>query len=100
MIARRALQGAAGAAALVAGTLTLAPSAEARCAERQYVGEAHGLLRATAGIAARSDWRSQVRQRLGNDFARWSQARSRVTSCHRREGERWYCRASARPCNA
>jgi hypothetical protein len=89
----------AAAAALVATSILAAPSAQARCAERLYFGEASGLFRATAGIAARSAWRSAVRERLGGDFAYWSRARSRVTSCEKREGEQWHCRARARPCN-
>ena len=89
----------AATAALVAASILAAPSAEARCAERLYFGQASGLFRGTAGIAARSAWRSAVRERLGGDFAYWSRARSRTTSCTKREGERWYCRARARPCN-
>jgi hypothetical protein len=99
MIGPRLLHGVAAAAALVGASILAAPSAEARCAERLYFGEANGLFRATAGIAARSVWRSAVRERLGGDFAYWSRARSRVTSCTKREGEQWHCRARARPCN-
>jgi hypothetical protein len=100
MLAPRLLHGAAAAAALVAASILAAPSAEARCTERLYFGEANGLFRATAGIAARSAWRSAVRERLGGDFAYWSKARTRVTSCTKREGEQWHCRARARPCNS
>jgi hypothetical protein len=100
MIARRALLGAVGAATLAASTLVTAPSAEARCAVRYYTGEAIGIFYTTTGIAARSDWRGQVRVAEGGEFALWSRSRNRTTRCVRREeGGRWYCRARARPCD-
>lgn len=77
----------------------MAPAAQADC-KRTVVGESKGILRATAGIAARADWRGRVRARHGSEYAWWSRARSRVTRCYRPEGERWYCRASARPCDS
>jgi hypothetical protein len=100
VIAPRLLHGAAVAAALAAVSIFAVPSAEARCAERLYLGEANGLFQATTGIAARSAWRREVREHLGGDFAYWSRARNRVTSCSRRDGGRWHCRARARPCNS
>jgi hypothetical protein len=94
------LRGAAGVAALVGASLGLAPSADAACAARYYVGEATGLFYTTTGISARSDWRSQVRRREGNGFAFWSRSRNRSTRCSRPEGGgRWFCRARARPCD-
>jgi|RhiMetdeSRZDD1v2_1073273.scaffolds.fasta_scaffold219055_2 hypothetical protein len=104
MMARRVLyaaaRGAAGVAALVAATLATAPSADAACAGRYYIGEATGIFYATTGIAARSDWRGQVRRREGNEFAFWSRANNRSTRCYRPEGGgRWFCRARARPCD-
>jgi hypothetical protein len=100
MIARRVLGGAAGAAALVAATLATASSADAACASRYYIGEARGLFYTTTGIAARSDWRGQVRSTEGYGFGFWSRARNRSTRCYRPEGGgQWYCRARARPCD-
>lgn len=100
MIVRKVLQGAAGAAALVGATLATASSAEAECVDRRYVGEAYGLFHTTTGIAARADWRREVRQQIGYEFARWSRSRDRTTRCSRPEsGGRWYCRARARPCD-
>jgi hypothetical protein len=99
MMARSVLWGAAGAAALLAATLATADRAEAACAG-YFVGEATGLFYTTTGISARSDWRSQVRRRLGNEYAFWSRARDRATRCRKPEGGgSWYCRARARPCN-
>jgi hypothetical protein len=98
-MARKAWCGAAGGAALVAATLVTASSADAECA-RYYIGEATGFFYTTTGIAARSDWRSQVRRREGYEFGFWSRARSRSTRCYRPEGGgRWFCRARARPCD-
>ena len=89
MMARSVLWGAASAAALVAATLATADRAEAT-----------GLFYTTTGISARSEWRSQVRGRLGNEFAFWSRARDRATRCRKPEGGgSWHCRARARPCN-
>jgi len=91
----------AGAAALVAAALATAGPADAACAARYYVGEARGLFYTTTGISARSDWRSQVRRREGNEFGFWSRARNKTTRCIRPEGGGgWYCRARARPCNS
>jgi hypothetical protein len=98
MIFRKVLQGAIGAAALFAATLVTVSSADAQCA-RRYTGEASGLLRAATGIAARADWRLQVRRDLGFGYALWSRAANRVTRCYRRPaGGNWQCRATARPC--
>lgn len=98
MILRKSLQGAIGAGALLAATLVTTSSADAQCA-RRYVGEASGLLRAATGIAARADWRLQVRRDLGFSYSLWSRADRRVTRCFRRPaGGNWHCRASARPC--
>jgi hypothetical protein len=95
MIARKALCGVAGVAALFA----TASSASAECAERYYVGEATGIFATTTGIAARADWRGQVRSRVGSEFAYWSRARNRSTRCSRPEtGGPWHCVARARPC--
>jgi hypothetical protein len=108
MIACKALRGAArglacgvaGAVALLATTLATASSADAACAPRYYVGEARGLFYTTTGIAARSDWRVQVRRREGVEFGLWSRSRNRSTRCVRPEGGgRWVCRARARPCD-
>ena len=100
MIARKGLFGAAGAAVLAAATLATASSADAACAPRHYVGEAQGFFYTTTGIAARSAWRGEVRERVGSDFALWSRSYNRTTRCFRSEdGGRWTCRARARPCN-
>jgi hypothetical protein len=100
MIGRKEVIGAAGAVALIAATLATAPAAVAECAGRYYVGEATGFFRTTTSIAARSDWRSQVRRREGGEFGLWSRARNRFTRCSKPEsGGRWYCRAVARPCD-
>jgi hypothetical protein len=100
MIARKGLHGAAGAVALVGAALATASAADARCASRFYVGEAEGIFATTTGIAARSDWRAQVRESIGSNFALWSRASSKSTRCTRREGGgRWFCRARAIPCN-
>ena len=104
MMARRALRaavcGAAGAAALAAASLATAASADAACAPRYYIGEARGIFYTTTGIAARSDWRGQVRRREGYEFGFWSRAQNRSTRCYRPEGGgRWYCRSRARPCD-
>lgn len=99
MIARKVLHGAAGAAVLFAGMLAVAPAAEADCSNRTYVGRGTGLLRATAGIAARADWRREVAERRGSGYTRWSRARTRVTSCRKPEGGRWHCVARARACS-
>ena len=60
MIVRKILHGAAGAALLAAGMFVTVSSAQAECSNRTYVGRGTGLLRATAGIAARADWRREV----------------------------------------
>ncbi len=100
MTARRILWAAAGAAALGAATLATASSADAACAPRYYVGEARGFFYTTTGIAARADWREQVRRREGFEFGFWSRSRNRSTRCLRPEGGgRWYCRSRARPCD-
>lgn len=104
MMARNArlgvARGAAAAAVFVAATLAASHPAEAACAGRYYIGEATGIFYATTGISARSDWRSRVRRREGNEFAFWSRANNRSTRCYRPEGGgRWYCRARARPCD-
>jgi hypothetical protein len=98
MILRKVLLGTIGATALGAATFIPMSSAEAqRC--RRYTGEASGLLRAATGIAARADWRLQVRQDLGFGAALWSRAQGRVTRCFRRPaGGNWHCRATARAC--
>jgi hypothetical protein len=99
MIARRALLGAVGAATLAASALVWAPPAEAVC-RGYFTGEAIGIFYTTTGIAARADWRSQVRDAAGSEFALWSRSRDRTTRCFRREtGGRWFCRARARPCD-
>lgn len=101
MTARRILHGAACAALLGAGMIvTTVSSAEAACSNRTYEGRGTGLLRATAGIAARADWRREVNERRGPDYTRWSKALSRVTSCRKPEGGSWACVARARPCNS
>lgn len=100
MIARKILHGVAGAAVLAAGLLVTVASAQAECTQRTYEGRGTGLLRATAGIAARADWRRAVADRRGPDFTRWARARGRVTSCRKREGGRWHCVARARACNS
>jgi hypothetical protein len=100
MIARTGLQAAAGAAALVVAALATASVAEARCTYRYYVGEAEGIFATTTGISARADWRAQVRENVGGNFAFWSRADNRSTRCTRPEGGgRWTCRARARPCS-
>jgi hypothetical protein len=100
MPARKGLLGAAaGAGALAVAMLAAAPSADAACANRIYVGEATGVFYTLTGISARSDWRAAVRRRLGGEYAFWSRATSRSTRCYRPEGGgRWTCRARARPC--
>jgi hypothetical protein len=100
MMVRKGWHGAAGAVALAAAALVTASTADARCAPRYYVGEAEGIFSTTTGIAARADWRAQVRQDVGSNFALWSRADNRTTRCSRPEsGGRWFCRARARPCN-
>ena len=100
MIARKALYGAAGAAVLAAATLVAAaPPAEAACKSHPHVGRATGLLRATAGIAARQDRRREVRDHDGGDWTLWRNARRRTTSCRKPEGGRWHCVARAYACN-
>lgn len=99
MIARHVLHAAASAAVVAAGMLLTASYAAAECTRHTHVGRATGLLRATAGIAARSDWRREVADHDGSAFARWSRARGRVTSCRKPEGGRWSCVARARPCD-
>jgi hypothetical protein len=100
MFGRKGLRGAASAAALVFAALATASVAEARCTYRYFVGEAQGIFATTTGIAARADWRAQVREEVGNNFALWSRADGRSTRCSRPEGGgRWTCRARARPCN-
>ena len=81
MVARKVLHGAAGAAVLAAGMLVTASYAEADCKRHSHEGRATGLLRATAGIAARSDWRREVSEHDRPGYAWWSRARGRVTSC-------------------
>jgi hypothetical protein len=100
MIVRKIiLLGVVGAAALVGAALIAAAPAEARCEREAYTGRATGLLRALTGVAARSDWRSEVRRYAGPDYAYWSRAKSRVTYC-RKVNTRWSCRARAIPCNS
>lgn len=99
MIARKVLHGAAVAALLAAGAFGTVSSAEAECSNRTYVGRGTGLLRATAGISARADWRRVVADRRGPDYTRWSRARGRVTACRKPEGSSWSCVARARACN-
>jgi Ni/Co efflux regulator RcnB len=100
MFARRILLAAAGAAVLAAAMFAAASSAEALCKRHYHEGRATGLLRATAGIAARADWRREVRSHDGADYTRWSRARDRVTRCRKPEGGRWRCIATARACNS
>lgn len=99
MTARKILQAAAGAAVIAAGMLVTVSSAQADCSRRTYEGRGSGLLRATAGIAARADWRREVSSRRGPDYTRWSKALNRVTSCRKPEGGTWRCVARARACN-
>ena len=100
MIARKGLQCAAGAAALVVAALATASTADARCSYRYYVGVAEGIFSTTTGISARADWREQVREGIGSNYALWSRAQGRTTRCTRPEGGgRWTCQARARPCN-
>jgi hypothetical protein len=99
MIVRKTLYAAAGATALVVATIATAPLADARCVDERFSGRASGLLRATAGIAARADWRAEVRRHVGSDFALWRYARDRVTRCYKPESGTWRCYARARPCN-
>lgn len=99
MILRRTLLAALGAAALIGSTLVTASSAEAQACAGRYTGEASGLLRAATGIAARQDWRTQVRRDLGFSYGFWSRASRRVTRCFRRPaGGNWHCTARANPC--
>ncbi len=100
MFARKIFHGAVGAALLAAGTVVTVSSAQAECSNRTYVGRGTGLLRATAGIAARADWRREVASRRGPVYTRWSRARGRVTACRKPEGENWSCVARARACNS
>jgi hypothetical protein len=99
MSVRKIWHGAAGAAVLAAGMLVTIASAQAECSNRTYVGRGTGFLRATAGIAARADWRREVAGRRGPDYTRWARARGRVTSC-RKPDSRWHCVARARTCNS
>ena len=57
MFVRKIFHGAVGAVLLAAGTVVTVSSAQAECSNRTYEGRGTGLLRATAGIAARADWR-------------------------------------------
>lgn len=100
MIARSLILGAASAAVIFTGMLVAAPApagAES-CKQNLRFGRATGLLRATAGIAARADWRREVASRDGPEYTRWSRARSRVTSCRKPESGTWRCTARAKPC--
>ncbi|MBX9590223.1 MAG: hypothetical protein K2X43_13025 [Hyphomonadaceae bacterium] len=100
MIVRKMLHGAAGAALFAAGMLaTTASSAQADCRGHAHTGRGTGLLRATAGLAARADWRHVVRRHDGPEYTRWSRARGRVTSCQKPESGRWHCIARARACS-
>lgn len=99
MIARTILHGAAAAVLFATGMFVTVSSAQAECSSRTYVGRGTGLLRATAGIAARADWRRVVADRRGPDYTRWSRGRGRVTACRKPEGESWSCTARARACN-
>jgi hypothetical protein len=99
MIVRKVLHGAAGAVLLAAGMFVAVESAQAECSNRTYVGRGTGLLRATAGISARADWRRAVAERRGADWTRWSRAQGRVTACRKPEGGSWACTARARACN-
>ena len=100
MTALKAFTGVAGAAILAAATLVADPApAEAACKSHPHVGRASGLLRATAGIAARQDWRREVGEHDGSDWTLWRNARRRTTSCRKPEGGRWHCVARAYACN-
>ena len=100
MIALKGLRSAAGAVALAGAMLATASAADARCAYRYFVGVADGIFATTTGMAARADWRAQVREEVGSNYALWSRADNRSTRCTRPEGGgRWTCRARARPCN-
>jgi len=98
MIARAFLCGAIAAAAFSATTIVMTSSAHADCASRSFTGRASGVLRSVTGIAARNDWRSEVRREVGWSYGLWSRASNRVTQCNRRSSGGWYCRARARPC--
>ena len=99
MIVRRVMLGTAGVALVAAGMFVAIPTAEADCSSRVYVGRGTGLLRATAGIAARADWRRAVADRRGPEYTRWSRAQGRVTACRKPEGGSWACTARARACS-
>lgn len=98
MTVRKTFWGIAG-AALVGAALFAASPAEARCEREAYTGRATGVFRALTGVAARSDWRNEVRRYAGPGYAYWSRAKNRVTYCRKVEG-RWRCRARAIPCNS
>jgi hypothetical protein len=98
MIARAFLCGAIAAAAFSATTIMTSTSAEAACTSRTFTGRASGLLRSTTGIAARNDWRAEVRREVGYSYGFWSRASNRVTMCSRRSSGGWYCRARALAC--
>ena len=84
---------------MAAATLVANPvPAEAACKNNPYVGRGNGLLRATAGISARSDWRREARERAGTDWQWWRNAKRRVTSCRKPEGGNWHCVARAYAC--
>jgi hypothetical protein len=99
MRVRKTIYAIAGAAALMSATLVASAPAEARCERESYTGRATGLLRSLTGVAARSDWRGEVRRYAGPDYAYWSRAKNRVTYC-RKVDSRWSCRARAIPCNS
>jgi hypothetical protein len=99
MIMRKVICGVAGAAALAGAAIVAAAPAEARCVRESFTGRATGLLRSLTGVAARSDWRNDVRRAVGPDYAYWSRAKNRVTYC-RKVDARWSCRARATPCNS
>ena len=97
---RRSLTGAAG-TAIVLATLAIAAAAPASAACRaSREAYARGPFQTIAEISARNKWRSEVRQRYGVRYARWSLAQEKTMRCRKvLPGRRWHCVARARPCS-
>lgn len=101
MITRKLLYGTAGAVLVAAAALADASPASAACKGHPHEGRARGLLQTTTEIAARSNWRSEVRRHDGYRFARWTLARDKNMRCRKlKPGRHWHCVARAIPCNS
>ncbi len=90
---------AAVAAALIGASAMMPAPAEAAC-KKFRSATATGNFQFLVKATSRSRWRAKVRSLDGRQFASWARAVEKTEKCDKTgPGGRWYCRATARPCN-